>query len=122
MRRRRRRRPLEAGRRLGHLVRRSLLLLRRRRRWDGPARTTTTLATHDGAEGVGSHADGWGRCLRRTSVGRRADHGTLRGASADAFELATKVGDLFFKPVWRIAVSDCRRATIAGCDWLIWVL
>lgn len=101
---RRRRRALEPWRRLRHLVGRALLLLRRRR-GRGDRTTLTTLAGHDGAEGIGAHADGRGRSLRRALMGRRADHGTLGSATSGLFELSAKMGDLFFKP----ARQDCQR-------------
>lgn len=84
-------------------MRRALLLLRRRR-GRGNRTALTTLAGHDGAEGIGAHADGRGRGLRRALMGRRADHGTLRSATSGLFELSAKVGDLFFKP----ARQDCQ--------------
>lgn len=85
-------------------MRRALLLLRWRRGW-GDRTALTTLAGHDGAEGVGAHADGRGRSLRRALMGRRADHGTLGSTTSGLFELSTKMGNLFFKPVRQ----DCQR-------------
>lgn len=78
-------------------MRRALLLLRRRR-GRGDRTTLATLAGHDGAEGIGAHADGRGRGLWRTLVGRRADHGALGSATSGLFELSAEMGDLFFKP------------------------
>lgn len=94
----RRRRALEPWRWLRHLMRRRLLLLllRWRGRWDGT--TLATLASHDGAEGIGAHADGWRRSLRRAGV-RRADHGVWGSASTGLVELATEMGYFFFIPV-----------------------
>lgn len=77
-------------------MRRALLLLRwRRGRGDGTA--LTTLAGHDGAEGIGAHADGRGRSLWRALMRRRADHGTLGSATSGLFELSAEMGDLFFE-------------------------
>lgn len=92
---------------------RALLLLRRRRgRWDRTA--LTTLAGHDGAEGVGAHADGRGRSLRRALMRGRADHGTLGSATSGLFELSAKMGDLFFKPAGQECQRPCASATASS--------
>lgn len=85
-----------------------LLLLRRRGR--GRDRTTlSTLARHDGAESISPHTNSWWRGLWRAGVRRWTDHGTLRSATSGLFELATKMSDLFFKPV-KPDISDCPQA------------
>lgn len=125
-RRRGRRGPLEAWRRLWHLMRRGLLLLgRRRRRRDGPA--LPALARHNGAEGVGAHANSWRRGLGRTLVGRRPDHRSLRGTSTALLDLATEVTDLLFEPIKRCGLVDARKDAIGSgfetyfCFKAIWV-
>lgn len=110
-RRRRGRRALESWGRLRHLMRRRLLLLLLGRRGRRNGTTLAALASHDGAEGIGAHANGRRRSLRRAGV-RRAHHGVRGRASAGLVELATEMGDLFFVPVGReLSVStykgDC---------------
>lgn len=85
----RRRRTLEARRRLRHLMllRTGALLLRRRlRRQTG----LTTLSGHDSLEQVVSHADGGRRHVGRAAMLGRTRHALLRSASSGGLELAAE--------------------------------